>query len=386
MKSSRSCLFCCLLIVVTTNVSCTHPSTANEPIPAGFFPGDIRTADSLVGSFMQKNNVPGLSFTMAKNDSIRIERCYGYADKGKDELMSPGNRFRIASISKTFTAAAIMQLVERGKLRLQDRVFGKGAILGTSYGTYPYKKWVTEVNVEMLLEHLSGGWGGDTDDPMFIHAEMNMDELIGWALDDQPLRYEPGTHFQYSNFGFNVLGRVIEKITGMRYEEYVRDNILQPCGITDMQVGGNTLAQRLPGEVHYYDERNEAYTLFNGRRIMSNGGWVATPTDLVKFVMRIDKLPQKADILEPATLDTMFSAPSVHPEYAKGWFVKDNDIYWHGGGFPGVQSMLVSTDDGFCWSVIVNTWGGKDGHLLLALYDLMWQIRQAINHWPTGEL
>jgi CubicO group peptidase (beta-lactamase class C family) len=333
---------------------------------------------------MKENNVPGLSFTIARNDSVKIERCYGYADKGKKEWMNPGNRFRIASIGKSFTATAIMQLVERGKLHLQDRVFGKGAVLGTTYGTYPYKKWVADITVEMLLEHLSGGWA-DTDDPMFVHAEMNIQELISWALDNRPLRHEPGTHFQYSNFGFSVLGRVVEKVTGINYQEYVRKNILEPCGITDMQIGGNTLAEQLPGEVHYYDEHNEAYILYNGRRMDANGGWVATPTDLVKFVMRVDQLSQKADILEPATLETMFSAPAVNPRYAKGWFVKEKDTYWHGGGFPGMQSILVRTSDGFCWAAIVNTWGGKDGHLLWALYDMMWQVRQAINYWPNGE-
>lgn len=183
---------------------------------------------------------------------------------------------------------------------------------------------------------------------------MDLDALIGWALDNQPLRYEPCTHFQYSTFGFNLLGRVIEKVTGMSYEKYVRITVLQPCRITDMQPGGNTLAERLPGEVHYYDEENDPYTLFGWHRLYSNGGWIAMPTDLVKFTMRADKFPQKADILEPATLDTLFSPPAVNPDYAKGWFVNKYGDYSHGGGFPGLQSLVVRTHDGFCGSVIVN--------------------------------
>jgi D-alanyl-D-alanine carboxypeptidase len=370
--------------------SCTQPPKANEPMPAGFLPGNIKAVDSLVVVFMNKYNVPGLSFTIARNDSIKIERCYGYADKDTRELMNPGNRFRIASISKTFTATAIMKLVEQGKLHLQDKVFGIGGVLGITYGTYPYKKWVEEITVENLLEHLGGGWAdvgfhkikdqSNDRDPVFLHPEMDLDALISWAVDDQPLTYEPGTHFQYSNFGFDLLGRVIEKVTGMKYEEYVRGVVLQPCGITDMQMGGNILADRLPGEVHYYDSQNDPYTFFDVRRLYSNGGWIATPTDLVKFIMRVDKFPQKADILEPATLDTMFSAPAVNPDYAKGWFVNKYGDYFHGGGGPGLNSLLVRTHDGFCWSVIVNTWsrevvfGGK-------LDQLMRQIRQAISYW-----
>ncbi len=395
MKNFRFYLFDLVCIVTMMISSCTQTPKANEPAPVGFLPANIKTVDRLVAVFMNKYKIPGLSFTIARNDSIKIERCYGYADKDTKELMTPENRFRIASISKTFTATAIMKLVEQGKLHLQDKVFGVGGILGTTYGTYPYNRWVAEITAEHLLEHLGGGWAdvgfhimkdqSNDRDPVFLHREMDLDALIGWALDHQPLKYEPGTHFQYSNFGFDLLGRVIEKVTGMKYEDYVRKVVLQPCGITDMQMGGNTLADRLPGEVHYYDSQNDPYTVSDVRRLYSSGGWIATPTDLVKFIMRVDKFPQKADILEPLTLDTMFSAPAVNPDYAKGWFVNKYEDYSHGGGGPGLNSLLVRTHDGFCWSVMVNTWnrevvlGGK-------LDPLMRQIRQAISYWPNGEI
>ncbi|MGC4035710.1 MAG: serine hydrolase domain-containing protein [Chitinophagaceae bacterium] len=398
MKRFRYYIFCWLIGVPIAMVSCTEPPKANEDIPVGFLPANIKTVDSLVGIFMKKYDVPGLSFTIAKNDSVKIERCYGYADKSTHELMMPDNRFRIASISKPFTATAIMQLVEQDKLHLQDKVFGEGAILGTSYGTLPYKKWVENITVEHLLEHLGGGWtdayyensnGPYNDrDPVFLHPELNQAELIGWTLDNQLLKYEPGTHAQYSNFGFLLLGRVIEKISGMRYDEYVRKNILQPCGITDMEIGGTTLAERLPREVHYYDKA-DPYTLSNGPRARgdANGGWVATPTDLVKFLIRVDKFPGKADILQPATLDTMYSAPVISPNYAKGWGVnKLEDNFWHAGATPGQQSILVRTHDGFCWAVIVNIWARNDDHFGADLDKLMAHIKDAISYWPNGEI
>lgn len=395
MKNVQFYLLYWLFAVPMVINSCTQPPKANEPIPAGFLPGNIKTADSLVGLFMKKYDVPGLSLTIAKNDSVKLERCYGYADKGKNQLMTPGNRFRIASISKPFTATAIMKLVEQGRLHLQDKVFGKSALLGITYGTYPYKKWVEEITLEHLLEHLGGGWtDADYDknnnlyndrDPIFLHPEMNQATLIGWALDNQPLTYEPGTHFQYSNFGFCLLGRVIEKVSGMRYEEYVRKNVLQPCGITDMQIGGITLAEQLPGEVHYYDTHGDPYIVFDGRRGDSNGGWVATPTDLVKFMIRVDKFPQKGDMLEPSTLDTMFSAPAVSPEYAKGWGVNKYDTYFHYGAIPGQQSLLARTHDGFCLSVMVNTWSRK-ANFDLEMGQLILDVQRAISYWPNGEI
>jgi CubicO group peptidase (beta-lactamase class C family) len=384
MKDFRFFLLVILWGLTLAINSCAQPPKANDPIPDGYLPADIKTVDSLVGSFMEKYKVPGLSFTIAQQDSVKIERCYGYADKNKNQLMNPGSLFRIASISKPITATAIMQLMEQGRLHLTDKVFGKGAILGTAYGTYPYKKWVDEISIEILLEHLAGGWGNNDDqDPMFLHPEMNQTQLISWTLDNQPLLHEPGTHFQYSNFGFCLLGRVIEKVTGITYEDYVRKNILEPCGITDMQIGGNTLAERLPREVYYYDKQEDPYSM-NVRRMDSHGGWIATPADLVKFVIRVDKFPQKSDILAPATLDTMFSAPAVNPGYAKGWAVNKYDNYFHNGSLPGQQSILVRAHDGFCWAVMVNT--RMEGNFSLDLDQLMWHIRKAISRWPDVEL
>jgi len=105
----------------------------------------------------------------------------------------------------------------------------------------------------------------------------------------------------------------------------------------------------------------------------------------LQFIMRVDKFPQKADILERATLDTMFSAPAVNPDYAKGWFVNKYGDYSHGGGGPGLQSLVVRTHDGFCASVIVNTWS-HEAVFGKKLDELMRQILQAISYWPNGEI
>src|SRR5580658_4938468 len=102
MRNFRFYLFFLISGFVLTINSCSQPPKADEPTPVGFLPQNIKTVDSLVGAFMEKYNVPGLSFTIALHDSLKIERCYGYADKDTKELMNPGNRFRIASISKPF--------------------------------------------------------------------------------------------------------------------------------------------------------------------------------------------------------------------------------------------------------------------------------------------
>ena len=370
------------LVVLFTCFGAFAQKQVNESFPKGFLAANIKTVDSLVNNFMVKYHVPGLSFSIAQNDTLKIQRSYGYADRVLKQLMDPAKRFRIASISKPFTATAIMLLVERRKLNLQDKIFGVNALLGTTYGSQPYKKWVTDITVENLLEHLGGGWGNNDSDPMFQHPEMSQAQLIGRTLDSQLLEHEPGTHYQYSNFGFCLLGRVIEKVSGMKYEAFVQKNILQPCGIKDMEIGGNTLPERKLNEVYYYDKEEDPYTM-DQRRMDSHGGWIATPTDLVKFLVRVDKFPQKADILKPATLDAMFAAPAINPGYAKGWAVNNANNYWHNGSLPGQQSIAVRTHEGFCWAVMVNTRTG--GNFGPDLDQLMWKIRYAIIQWPAAE-
>src|SRR5476651_2406353 len=113
LKLSLPVLLACVIFALS---SCAqYPvQKANELVPAGFLPQNIKTVDSVVNDFMAKYKVPGLSFAIAQNDSVKIQRCYGYADKDKGQLMSPGNRFRIASISKPFTSTAIMLLMQQG--------------------------------------------------------------------------------------------------------------------------------------------------------------------------------------------------------------------------------------------------------------------------------
>jgi D-alanyl-D-alanine carboxypeptidase len=371
------------IFLLLSSVEVSAQITANQPSSVGYLPKNITAVDSIVNAFMQKYHVPGLSFTIAQNDSIKLQRTYGYADTAKKQLVQARSRFRIASVSKPFTATAIMQLVEQGKIGLQDKVFGKGAILGTVYGSQPYGKWVTDITIEHLLEHLGGGWGNSDTDPMFMHPKMNQAQLISWTLENQPLLHQPGTYFEYSNFGYCLLGRVIEKISGLNYEGYVKKYLLKPSGISTMEIGGNTLIERKKDEVYYYDKEENPYAM-DQRRMDSHGGWIATPTDLVKFLIRVDKFPQKADILEQSTLNEMFTAPAVSKYYAKGWAVNPSDNYWHNGSLPGEQAIAARISNGFCWAVIVNTRAA--GNFGADLDGLMWKIKSAIKSWPAYDI
>ena len=193
------------------------------------------------------------------------------------------------------------------------------------------------------------------------------------------------TEYLHSNFGYCVLGRVIEKLTAKTYEEAVQERILRPCGISSMRIGGNTLAERAEREVVYYDQDGEDPYRMNVRRMDSHGGWLATPTDLVRFLVRVDGFPTKPDILKPDTLQTMTTASAASPGYAKGWCVNKYHNWWHMGSLPGTITVMVRTSGQFCWAALTNTRTTKSP-MGADLDALMWQMVGKITRWPDRDM
>ncbi len=120
--------------------------------------------------------------------------------------------------------------------------------LGSDYPTAPVG--VNDITVRHLLHHTVGVWGNDGNDPMFKQSTYTHSQLIKWTLENYPATSGRGT-YSYSNFGYCLLGRIIEKLSGKSYEQFIKDEVLTPSGITTMQIGGSTLADRKPGEVIY---------------------------------------------------------------------------------------------------------------------------------------
>ena len=174
--------------------------------------------------------------------------------------------------------------------------------------------------------------------------------VIRYVLENKMLDFTPGTDYNYSNFGYCVIGRVIEKITGLTYEEYVENTILQPLGITNMHLGGNLLADQLPSEVTYYDFPGATlatsvydnvsmvprpYGGFNVEFMDAHGGWVTSCEELVKLVCAIDRFNTRPDILTTAAIDTMIQPSVNNTTYASGIAVNANNNWWHNGSLPG---------------------------------------------------
>ena len=336
-------------------------------------PSDL---DAAVESYLKAYDVPGLSLAYGRGTQILLVRGYGTADRHQHTQVTPLSRFRIASVSKPFTSAAVFTLVEAGKLRTSDHVFGPNGILN-SFSLRKHADWLQVITVEHLLTHTAGGWSNKEHDPMFHESGRNFTDFLQHVLDSFPLESPPGTQYAYSNFGYFVLGRVIEKISGGPYADYVQQHVLLPLGVTDMQVAKKKAAA---DEVHYYGQGREDPYAVPVELHDANGGWIATPSDLVHFALGVFSAEDKAGapvLLKEQTLRVMTQGSAANSEYACGWSVSTEGNCTHSGGFDGSASFLAHRHDGLAWAVVVNT---RQSHSEMEkdLHLLSWDIARAM--------
>jgi D-alanyl-D-alanine carboxypeptidase len=346
----------------------------------------IPQVDQVVVDFMHRHRIPGVSVAITKDGKLVYARSFGKADIRSNVPVRNSHVFRTASVSKPITAAAIMKLVEAGKLSLNDQVFGESGILGTQYGRKPYHRYVEEITVRHLLQHTAGGWSNLSKDPMYANPKMTAAQLISWTLDNRPLSHKPGTTYAYSNFGYCILGRIIEQVSGQSYDQYVKMAVLEPCGVSDMQIGGNAEADRKWNEVMYYEAGKSSPYAHNITRMDAHGGWVASATDLARFLVRVDGFDTKPDILTPLSVRAMTTASEAAANYGLGWSVNAADNWWHTGCLPGSASEIVRTANGFTWVVLCNSRGSSPS-FFRDLDQLVWQaVKSPDTQWPDVDL
>ena len=333
------------------------------------------------------------------DDRLVYAKGYGYATTRTRKRVTPTHLFRIASLSKPITSVAILQLVEAGTLHLDDRVFGASGILKEYDRRSIADHRVLDITVQDLLNH-SGGWDRDNSgDPMFdlrltaqqqnVPLPPDQSFTINYVL-SQRLDFSPGTKYAYSNFGYCLLGRIIEAVTDVSYEKYVKDQVLGKCGIRTMRIGLSNMS--LPHEVSYYTELQERFSrsAFARKRVKtpyggfylegmdSHGGWVASSVDLMKFLVRVNGQPHRKDILRPSTMKVMTEPSPVNRNYALGWAVNVADNWWHLGSLPGASSVLARIHDGRGWCVLLNK-RSLDPNFFTELDQLMWQALEGVS-------
>jgi D-alanyl-D-alanine carboxypeptidase len=328
--------------------------------------------DAKIDGILKAFDIPGVQIAIMRNERLVYQGTYGFADKESKLPVSNESVFRIASVSKPITAIGIYKLAQDGLLALDDKVFGEGAILGTRFGSKPYSEAIKAITVRHLLEHKAGGWTNDGNDPMFSPINYPQHELIGYILDTRPLDFQPGSTFVYSNFGYCILGRVIEELSGESYEAYIRTKILEPSGITSMYIGNNTVSEKFENEVRYYNPHSyfTPYQI-DVKRMDAGGGWVASATDLLRFMTRIDRLPYRKDFLKDYYAYQMYF----------GFF-----NWVHNGAMSGTSAVLERANDKFSFSVVANGNSAEFGTALEAFRRAINDEIKSRSSWPDHDL
>lgn len=389
-----------LLIVCSVMTSCSVLAGPQVWRQTGPDVPELSVFDEIMKEFMISRKVSAGSLAITYKS--RLVFAHGYTwSKTDSPTTKPISLFRIASLSKPITSAGILKLVENNQLSLNDKVM-EILPFRTPKGKTPDPN-LGKVTILHLLEHL-GGWDRNKAfDPMF--ADKKISRALGKPLpitqvdiitfmNGQPLQYEPGTKYCYSNYGYCLLGRVIEQKTGLSYEEYIKKSILLPLGITRMQIGHSKLKDRAPGEVIYESDDESAYGSFNLENMDSHGGWLASAPDLVRFAAAFDD-PVNCLILSAKSIETMFSLPATiasanykpgEKYYACGWNVRDygngRRNTWHTGSLPGTYTFMARWSNGVDCVVLFNKRGDGFG----AIDPLLWKAVKSISNWPEHDL
>ena len=407
-----------LLVTALLLSSCLSQGLQEEgalpPLRSGEPPSYKEPLDEMMRGFIARHRVPGAALAVARDGELVYSRGFGLADRESGELVQADALFRIASISKPITAVAILQLVEDGELSLDENPFVRIG-LGAELEVEGRDEGLRQITVRHLLSH-RGGWDRDallSFDPMFqarrIREELDLPgppetgDIIRFML-GVPLDFNPGEEYVYSNFGYCVLGRVIEAVTGEPYEQAVRARVLAPLGIKDMQIGRSLPEERAEGEVVYHDQkqRTSAAVKAPGREVPigyahdqevmdAHGAWIASAADLARFAGAFSD-PSTCPLLREESIREMW-APQEEEHgavwYGLGWLVRDvggeRRNAWHNGLLTGgTSTIMVRRHDGFSWAVLFNTdRSATSGKFLAGIVDpLVHRAVDQVERWP----
>lgn len=397
---------------------------ASDDMPvSGESVDELADFDTVMGGVMSRWQIPGGQLAIAAEGRLVYNRGFGYASIEDQDEVQPHSLFRIASNTKPITAVAILKLVDAGELTLDTQVFPLLA-LDPPEGA-PRDPRLDTITIEQLLVH-SGGWNSTiSGDPQYLpwtllasrllEAEdpAEAETIVRFML-GQTLEFDPGTQSAYSNFGFNVLGRVIEHLSGQSYEQFVIDEVLAPVGITTMVIGGTTLEERKVDEVRYYSPPGlaprvsvypdggyvpVAYGSFYMPALDAHGGWIGTAEDLVRFSLAVDGARGEA-LLAPGTVTAMETTPrppsaaagagNVDEALGLGWnsLPVDGGYEWsHAGALEGsTASWMVRKPGGMALAFNFNSLPQDYPSFFGDIIPSIQQLLASTTEWPESDL
>ncbi|MBO5919442.1 MAG: beta-lactamase family protein [Bacteroidales bacterium] len=367
---------------------------------------ETRRFDASINRFMRYWGIRGGSFALMRNDSLLYAKGYGFANMQDSIPCEVRNIFRVASVSKLLTAVAVMHLEETGQLSTQDFVFGEEGILNDSLFLDYRDKKIKKVTVEHLLRHTSGFSNphGDAAFNMELVAKfldkplpLSMDDMVLYASKNK-LRAMPGGRFNYSNLGYIVLSKVIEKVSGIPYETYIKDSILAPIGCYDIHLANNYSDGFRENEVTYYEVKEaELVPAYDGtdtlvmkslggndvRGLYGAGGWVASPVELLKLVSAINKCPVREDFLTPESID--FMTPYGKNAKPAGWASSSAKFWLRSGSMSGTSALIKAQKDGYSWVFISNSSSWIGPGLARQMNREITQALRKVKKWPEAD-
>jgi N-acyl-D-amino-acid deacylase len=385
-----------------------------EPMIAAF--------DEWMLAFLKQYAISGGQLAAMRGGKIVYSRGFGYADREKKEAVQPKSLFRIASVSKPITAVAILRLVQQQKLKLSDRIIDVLPIEPHLEKDAKLDERWEKITIEHCLAH-TGGWDRDASyDPMFAYGRISKSleaklpigtaEIIRY-MRGQPLDSAPGEKYAYSNFGYCLLGRVIEKLgePNATYETNVQREVFLPLGISAPRIGASLEEGRAEGEVRYYtpndekvtpsvgphagDEKHpvlQAYGGWNHEALDAHGGWIASCEDLVRFAAAFDDAALKSSkpLVKEELVREMFSKHATvkgSTSYGLGWVLWTPDgskhqIADHGGALPCTAAMLMKLDGRTNVAALFNLGLDKEGNFIGRGLDLKLKAVADKAEWP----
>ena len=357
---------------------------------------ELHAMDSIMQRYLKRWEIHGAQLAISRHDSLLYARGFGYADKDRQIPMEPSYIMRMASVSKLVTATGIMKLRDMGKIRLSDKVFGpKGILNDTFYVNSIRDKRYFDITVEQLLRH-KAGFTNYAGDAIFSTRYIMQQNHLTTPPDHRTLLrivlrrhlgYTPGTAQRYCNIGYTLLSLIIEKRTGMSYNDFMQRYVLNPAGCYDFHIAGNYLKDRRKNETVYYMHSSSVpVPEFNnsGRMVvrcygendittaLGAGAWVASAAELCRLVASIDGDRTVPDVISPQAVKLMTQEMPDH-QFSLGWnFTPRNRPWIRTGSLVGTSALVLRYPDGECWVFITNTstWKGhKFSQDTMALFE-----------------
>jgi D-alanyl-D-alanine carboxypeptidase len=323
-------------------------------------PDSVDGIDEYVRAEMRKQQIPGASIAIVRNGKVASTKGYGMANLELSVPATENTVYQLASVTKPFTATAVMVLVEEGKLGLDEEISKQLADLP--------KTWKS-VTVRQLLNHTSGIKNYAA--VRAFHKTPSKDYTHREILDfvaNEPLEFAPGDKWEYSNTGYILLGMLIERVSGKTYGDFLAGRIFEPLGM--MQTRVNDLRAIIPNRAQGYDSKGGV--LRNGEYLspsqpFAGGMLVSSVSDLVKWdaSLETEKLLKKSSLEQMVTPTETKKGEAAG--YGFGWYVEKVNgrrLIAHGGGLPGFSAQISRfVDDKLTVIVLTNASNGHPGDL-----------------------